>query len=146
MHDSVQSAAAGPDPVLCDLCGAAAPPASQLFSLVPDSSVIHPYDPEQDGLRRLVACGPDHLGELRQQYRQRPYVKEELWAGKIARALGSQPDLDEEELAEVTGLNFLQIERTLTWESERFLSDQTPPGEHERPGDAPGTTDDKGTG
>ncbi|KOG41258.1 hypothetical protein [Streptomyces decoyicus] len=99
-------------PGSCDLCGAAVPPAAQLFSLVRDSSSIHPYDPDQDGGRLLAACSPGHLGELQQHYRRRPFVNEERWAGKIARALRTQPDLDEEELAQVTGLNFIQIEHT----------------------------------
>ncbi|MFI6768121.1 hypothetical protein [Streptomyces sp. NPDC050355] len=122
-----------PASMLCDLCGVQLTPATEVFSLVPDSSAVHPYNADLDGMRRLAACGPDHLGELQQRYRQRPYAKEELWAGKIARALRLQPDLDEEELAEVTDLNFLQIERSLIWESERFLRDARPGGEGERP-------------
>jgi hypothetical protein len=122
-----------PDPTLCDLCGEHLTPATQVFSLVPDSSTIHPYNADLDGMRRLAACSPAHLGELQQHYRQRPYIKEELWAGKIARALRLQPDLDEEELAEVTDLNFLQIERSLTWESERFLREAMPEGGGEGP-------------
>ncbi|WP_326615785.1 hypothetical protein OG863_00920 [Streptomyces decoyicus] len=115
------------------------PSATQTYSLVPDSSFLHPYDPDHDGLRRLAACGPEHLSELQQQYRTRPFVKEELWAGKVARALRTQPNLDEDELADVTGLNYIQIERSLTWESERFLREQTPPNDHEGPAGAAGT-------
>ncbi|MCX5446433.1 hypothetical protein [Streptomyces nigrescens] len=111
----------------------------QVSSLVRDSSFLHPYDPDLDGLRRLGACGPAHLRELQQLYRQRPFVKEELWAGKIARALRTQPDLNEGELADVTGLNYIQIERSLTWESERFLREQTSPNEYEGPAGAAGT-------
>ncbi|MGW1377459.1 hypothetical protein ACWD6P_24755 [Streptomyces sp. NPDC002446] len=136
MHDSDESAACEPDPGLCDLCGLPIPPSTQIFSLVQDSSVTHPYDPEQDGQRLLAACGPEHLSELQQRYRQRPYVKEELWAGKIARALRAHPEgLDEEGIVQATGLNFIQIERTLSWESERFLLQQTQPEDHDGPGD-----------
>lgn len=123
MYDSDEWADTGPSPDRCDLCGMALPAESQVFSLVPDSSALHPYDPEQDGERVLAACSSEHLGELQQQYRQRPYAKEELWTGKIARALRIEPDLNEEELAEVTGLNFIQIERALAWESERLLEE-----------------------
>ena len=121
------------------LCGRPVPAGTQTYSLVPDSSFLHPYDPDHDGLRRLAACGPAHLSELQQQYRTRPFVKEELWAGKAARALRTQPNLDEDELADVTGLNYIQIERSLTWESERFLREQTPPNDHEGPAGAAGT-------
>ncbi|AWN30571.1 hypothetical protein YWIDRAFT_05155 [Streptomyces sp. SceaMP-e96] len=124
---------------LCDLCGLPIPASTQLYSLVPDSSFLHPYDSDRDGLRRLAACGSEHLSELQQQYRTRPFVKEELWAGKVARALRTQPDLDEDELADVTGLNYIQIEHSLTWESERFLRERTSPNEHEGPAGAAGT-------
>ncbi|MGY5124258.1 hypothetical protein [Streptomyces nigrescens] len=119
------------------------PAATQVCSLVPDSSFLHPYDPDLDGLRRLAACGPEHLSKLQQQYRERPFVKEELWAGKIARALRNQPDLDEEELADVTGLNFLQIERSLTWESECFLREPTSPNDHEEGSKGPDSAQDR---
>ncbi|MFJ9850381.1 hypothetical protein [Streptomyces sp. NPDC101150] len=142
MYDSDASAAAESSPGLCDLCGEPIPPQSQLFSLVPDSSVTHPSDPGQDGQRLLAACSSEHLAELQQQYRQRPYVNEELWAGKIARALRAHPEgLDEDQLAQATGLNFVQIEHTLSWESECFLRRQTPPGEHDGPDDDADTID-----
>lgn len=122
---------------LCDLCGMRLPATAQVYSLVPDSSFLHPYDPDLDGLRRLAACGPAHLKELQQQYRKRPFLKEELWAGKITRALRNQPDLDAEELADVTGLNFIQIERSLTWESECFLREPTSPNDPEEEAKGP---------
>ncbi|MEW2437308.1 hypothetical protein AB0952_24660 [Streptomyces caniferus] len=100
------------------------PLTAQVLSLVRDSSCIHPYDPDQDGERRLTACGTEHLGELQERYRARPFVKEEVWAGKIARARHTQPDLDEEELVDMTGLNFIQIEHALAWESKCFLREQ----------------------
>ncbi|MFE1775417.1 hypothetical protein [Streptomyces sp. NPDC059008] len=140
-HDMAEPEATEPDPTLCGLCGVQLTPATEVFTLVPDSSAVHPYNADLDGMRRLGACSPDHLGELQQHYRQRPYIKEELWAGKIARALRLQPDLDKEELSEVTDLNFLQIERSLTWESERFLRDTAPGGEGTRPEGGPHNAD-----
>ncbi|MFB6437084.1 hypothetical protein ACFCVY_09905 [Streptomyces sp. NPDC056411] len=137
MHDSDETAVPESDPGLCDLCGGFIPSDLQIFSLVPDSSVIHPDDPGQDGQRLLAACSPEHLAELQQQYRQRPYVNEELWSGKIARALRAHPEgLDEEQLVHATGLNFIQIEHTLSWESERFLCHQIGEGEDEGHPDA----------
>ncbi|MFJ6752080.1 hypothetical protein ACIQNI_28430 [Streptomyces sp. NPDC091266] len=134
MYESNDPAASEPTlPGLCDLCGVETSPTSQAFSLVGDSSCIHPYDPDQDGERLLAACGSDHLGQLQQRYWERPFVKEELWAGKIARALRMQPDLGAEELTEAAGLSLIQIEHTLAWESERFLREQAPRGESEGP-------------
>ncbi|MFE2157995.1 hypothetical protein ACFW9M_09280 [Streptomyces lydicus] len=143
MHDSDEAVAPEPDPGPCDLCGGPIPPSLQIFSLVPDSSVIHPEDPDQDGQRLLAACSPEHLSDLQQRYRRRPYANEELWSGKIARALRAHPEgLDDEHLVQATGLNFIQIEHALSWESERFLrsetlpdADETPPGADERPAD-----------
>lgn len=135
MRDSNEAAAPDVGAGWCDLCGLPIPSSTQLFSLVPDSSAIHPDDPEQDGQRLLAACGPECLGVLQQRYRQRPYVREELWAGKIARALDAHPEgLDEAGLVRATGLNIIQIEHTLSWESERFLRQQTHSGDHRNPG------------
>ncbi|WP_411130355.1 hypothetical protein [Streptomyces sp. x-19] len=134
MHENDESISPELDSGLCDLCGRTIPPSMRIFSLAPDSSVIHPDDPHQDGQRLLVACSAEHLGELQQQYRQRPYLKEELWAGKITRALRAHPEgLDEAGLVQATGLNIIQIEHTLSWESERFLLQQTHPVDPDRP-------------
>ena len=109
-----------PVPELCDLCGVAISNGAAAYSLVPDSSVLHARDPNLDGQRVLVACSPDHLGELQERYRQRPFVNEELWAGKIGRATQDHPfGISEKELVEATGLNLLQIERAVAWQRER---------------------------
>jgi hypothetical protein len=55
MHEGEPSAA--PNSGTCDLCGAAVPRRSQVFSLVRDYFSIHPYDPDEDGERLLtVRC------------------------------------------------------------------------------------------
>lgn len=46
-----------------------------------------------------------------EQYRARPFVEPELWAGKIARALAERPGLSPVELAEETGLTPEEVER-----------------------------------
>ncbi|WP_043267532.1 hypothetical protein [Streptomyces sp. CT34] len=56
---------------------------------------------------------------LQQDYRNRPFVNEELWAGKLARALRAQPSL-----AEATGLNYIRIEQSPSWEAERFVEEE----------------------
>ncbi|MGX1759798.1 hypothetical protein ACWIG5_23310 [Streptomyces lydicus] len=144
MHDNSGEPTATPHPRVCELCGTAIHRTSQVSGRVRDSSWIHPYDSEQDGERLLAACSPGHLDQLRQRYRRRPFVKEELWAGKIDRALRAQPDLDEEELADVTGLNFIQIEHALTWESERFLEERAARGGHEGPDGGSGRPNTQG--
>ena len=136
MCDSDGPAADVPHPAVCDLCRTPLGSASEIFSVVPDSSFLHPCDPDRDGLRRVAACSPEHLGEIQQHYRRRPFVKQELWAGKIARALTSQPDLDEQALVEATGLNLIQIQNSLVWESERSLQEASGEGDEDPDGGA----------
>ncbi|MGW5666262.1 hypothetical protein ACWEWG_40710 [Streptomyces sp. NPDC003758] len=79
------------EPEICDLCGAVIPADSIDWSaLVPDSSAIHTVESNFDGRRMLVACSQEHLEELIEQYKHRPFVDVELWAGKIARVLRRQ--------------------------------------------------------
>ncbi|MEV6329254.1 hypothetical protein [Streptomyces sp. NPDC051909] len=64
----------------------------------------------------MVACGVEHLAELQQLYRERPFVNEELWTAKIDRAIRQNPyGLNNEALAKETGLNLIQIEAAAAW-------------------------------
>lgn len=91
---------------------------SELYALVPDSSVVHTHDTRMDGRRLATACSQDHLSELVKQYRRRPFVAAELWAGKMARALGCHPGgIGAAELAAETGLTSQQIELASHWRS-----------------------------
>ncbi|MCZ4118979.1 hypothetical protein [Streptomyces sp. H39-S7] len=90
------------------------------LGVVPDSSVIHAQSPARDGRRLVVACSPEHLAVLRQEYRNRPYVPEELWAGQIDRALALQPQaLTRDDLKAAPGLSHLEIQRALAWKRHR---------------------------
>jgi hypothetical protein len=107
-------------PGLCDFCGATISHGSELYALVPDSSAINARDPELDGKRFLTACSRDHLAELQEKYLRKPYVIEELWTGKISRAIQDHPfGLSLKQLAEVTGLSVPQIERAEAWQNQR---------------------------
>ncbi|MER7540806.1 hypothetical protein ABTX77_39500 [Streptomyces sp. NPDC097704] len=107
-------------PDICDRCRRAVSPGMGVFGLVQDSSWIHPADPDQDGRRLVTACCLDHLDEVRELYRARPFVNAELWARKIDRALAQYPQgLSTEELIEETGLNLIQLERATVWRSEQ---------------------------
>src|ERR1700712_3978251 len=46
-----------------------------------DSSAIHPTDAGMDGRRLVVACGAEHVAELRAAARL--WVDEEFWAGRL---------------------------------------------------------------
>ncbi|MCQ4079726.1 hypothetical protein NGB36_03730 [Streptomyces sp. RB6PN25] len=108
-------------PELCDLCGAVICNDAQVYALVPDSSAIHSVDARLDGVRMVTACSPDHLAELQENYRLRPFVDEELWVGKIARALNEHAaGLTLERLAEMTRLSLVQIDRAVVWQNQRF--------------------------
>jgi hypothetical protein len=71
---------------LCNLCGTAVADGSERYALARGSWTSHASPPQMDGQRLIVACGPDHLERLQQNYRQRPWSEEELWSGKLVRA------------------------------------------------------------
>ncbi|MFE0320564.1 hypothetical protein [Streptomyces albogriseolus] len=105
---------------LCDLCARTFPAQEAVRGHVADSSAVHPDDPLHDGLRRVTACCEAHLELVRAAYRQRPFVQEELWAGKINRVLTSRrPVLALRELACRTGLDEPDIRRAIAWHNER---------------------------
>ncbi|PAZ12913.1 hypothetical protein CLM62_27695 [Streptomyces sp. SA15] len=67
----------------------------------------------------VVGCTQEHLKELVEQYKRRPFVDAELWAGKIGRAMQQHPDgIDEEDLARETALSPEQIELGVLWHLE----------------------------
>jgi hypothetical protein len=66
---------------------------------------------------------------LRERYRLRPFVEDELWAGKIRRARRRHPaGLTGEEMAGATGLDARQILRALAWQAARSGADVDPSG------------------
>ena len=104
---------------LCDLCAAVFPASEAVSGYVPDSSSTHPTDDWFDGLRRVTACSDAHLDTVMETYRRRPFVKEELWAAKITRALTSGPPvLTMDQLACRTGLHEPDIQRAIAWHNE----------------------------
>ncbi|GAA3048539.1 AsnC family protein [Streptomyces glomeratus] len=116
----------GPHPELCDFCGAVIPGGTvEWLALVRDSSAIHAVDPRLNGKRMLVGCSREHLARLVEQYKCRPFVAAELWAGKIMRALQRHPEgISEEDLAAETGLSAEQVQRAVMWhniEARRWL-------------------------
>ncbi|MFE4309188.1 hypothetical protein ACFRR6_24425 [Streptomyces sp. NPDC056891] len=105
-------------PELCDQCGAVIDDGSELYAVVRDSAVVHAHDPKLDGRRMIVACSREHQRDLEEQYRRRPFIDAELWAGKIYRAMDEHPDgMSEEKLVEETGLTPAQIELGVLWQN-----------------------------
>ncbi|MFZ3494094.1 hypothetical protein ACODT5_12865 [Streptomyces sp. 5.8] len=76
-------------PDVCDFCHQAIEPGTSIYGRVRNSSFAHPVEPEQDGYRLLTACTPEHLGDLQQQYHNRPF-NEELWVVEIDRAMSGR--------------------------------------------------------
>lgn len=111
---------------LCDLCGAAFPEADAVTGYVADSSCAHPRRPWSDGLRRVTGCCADHYEAVREEYRRRPFVQEELWAAKIQRvfARGTRA-CTLEELGCRTGLDEPEIRRAVAWHNESLRRNRT---------------------
>ncbi|MFI5752434.1 hypothetical protein ACIBBE_42810 [Streptomyces sp. NPDC051644] len=109
-------------PGLCDLCGAVVSDSTEWYAVVKDSSAIHAVDATFDGKRMVVGCSREHLAELVEQYKRRPFTDAELWAGKIGRVMQQHPDgISENDLAEETGLDPGQIELGVLWQNVDFL-------------------------
>ncbi|MGW4568615.1 hypothetical protein ACWEN3_41795 [Streptomyces sp. NPDC004561] len=112
---------------LCDLCGATFAESEAVCGYVPDSSSAGPRAGWFDGLRLITACGQAHFEVLREIYRRRPFIAEELWATKITRALTSGPPvLTLVELGCRTGLHAPEIRRAIAWHNERLASREEP--------------------
>lgn len=105
---------------LCDLCAAVFPVEEAVRGHAPDSSSVHATCDWFDGLRRITACCEDHLRDLREEYRRRPFVEEELWAAKIHQVLTTgPPTLTLLQLACRTGLHEPEIRRAIAWHNNR---------------------------
>ncbi|MGX5185744.1 hypothetical protein ACWKT5_23705 [Streptomyces avermitilis] len=105
-------------PELCDLCGAVVADATEWYSVVQDSSVVHSVDPRLDGRRMVVGCSREHLTQLIEQYKDRPFVDAELWAGKISRAIDTHGGrISSEELTAETGLTEAQVKLGVLWQN-----------------------------
>lgn len=72
---------------------------------VPDSSVTNAAGARFDGMRLLTACSSEHLGRLRDQYAQRPFVEAELWAGRMLHVMRQYPPLRGVELERDSALS-----------------------------------------
>lgn len=117
-----------PPPKPCAWCGMAISDGTEINGMAPDSSVTHADNPACDGKRFLTACSREHLVALQEHYRHRPFVEEELWAGKIARALDSPHVLTAEDLEKVTGLSRQQIQRSVAWLEAQIYAFPDPSG------------------
>ncbi|MFF3728393.1 hypothetical protein ACFYYM_39255 [Streptomyces erythrochromogenes] len=107
-------------PEICEVCRQTITPGQGVRANIRDSSFAHPVDHHRDGMRRLHACTPDHLLELQQGYRGRPFTDEELWAAKIERVMMRYPQgTSLENLAIESGLSLFQLEAASRWRLRR---------------------------
>lgn len=87
--------------------------------VLPDSSWIDPVDSDQDGRRPVTTCSRPCLDRVGARLASRPYATDELWAGKVFRAVMTrQRALGRAELELVTGLTTPQIRAAFTWLEE----------------------------
>jgi hypothetical protein len=114
---------------MCDQCGGVLLKElyegdDPLLRPVPDPSTIYWDNPERDGTRMVMVCSAGCLWKIEERFRRRPFVRQELWAGKIVRAIMiHQRELRPWELERETGL-----------EPRRSLSSRPPqpPGQGRR--------------
>ncbi|MEU6476430.1 hypothetical protein ABZ858_05975 [Streptomyces sp. NPDC047017] len=112
---------------LCDLCARTFPADEAVREYVPDSSAVHPTRDWFDGLRPVTACCEAHLAAVRDRYRLRPFVQEELWAAKIDRALATGTHvLTMVQLGCRTGLHEPEIRRAIAWHNDHLPPDLEP--------------------
>ncbi|MFI1532924.1 hypothetical protein [Streptomyces anandii] len=112
---------------LCDLCAVTFPREEAVCGYVPDSSSVHRTNAWFDGLRLITACCEEHFAVVRDRYRGRPFVQEELWAAKIDRALTSGTAvLTLTQLGCRTGLHEPEIRRAIAWHNEHLHQDLWP--------------------
>ncbi|QNA75390.1 hypothetical protein C8250_028995 [Streptomyces sp. So13.3] len=117
---------------LCDWCGRIWDEGGAV-GLVLDSSAVHARDPSKDGKRLVIGCSAAHLAALQEEYRQRPFIDEELWAWQIARALITAPqDTTLDQLADTTGLRAAEIQQAMSWHRTQGQPDSHQPDDGAR--------------
>ncbi|MET8545974.1 hypothetical protein ABZW03_35890 [Kitasatospora sp. NPDC004799] len=105
---------------LCDQCGRVVATADLLGALVPDSSALHPTRSALDGRRLVLACCVEHLAALIVEYRHRPFVSAEQWAGKVCRALADCAEpVPLDVVARPSGLSVRQAVEGVEWHNAR---------------------------
>ena len=115
--DSNDPSDAAPIPLLCDWCGTALGEDEALHAYVEDSSRIHARNPRYDGRRPVMTCSQEHLRHLHSAYAKRPFIEEELWAGKLDRAFlqADTAGLPLADLTRITELTEDQIALAIRW-------------------------------
>ncbi|MGW6918184.1 hypothetical protein ACWGB8_30875 [Kitasatospora sp. NPDC054939] len=138
---------------LCDECGEVVAGDELISALVADSSALHAGDPDLDGKRVVMACSVEHLAVLVEQYRRRPFVPEEQWAGKVCRALARYDEpVPLGIVAALSGLSEQQAQLGVDWHNARArawqaeFGDGAGGGDEDGDGDAPGRDDGNGNG
>jgi hypothetical protein len=106
---------AADDRATCGWCGRRITRHQEQYAVLWDSSAIHSTEAGMDGRRLVAACGAEHVATVRAT--ARPWVDEELWAGRLARAERGRPGRPESShvLARRAGITLEQMERALVW-------------------------------
>jgi hypothetical protein len=101
------------DRAACGWCGRRIRRHEEQYAVLWDSAAIHPTEAEIDGRRLIAACGAEHVATPRAA--ARPWVDEELWAGRLARAERGRHGRPESThvLARRAGITIEQMQRAL---------------------------------
>jgi hypothetical protein len=104
----------------CAVCGRPIPPERDMTVLIPDSSIVDPYDSSRDGQRMVTVCSADELRELIAASRA-AWRDEQLWLGQLSRA-STEPGMAGTSLRTVARRAFFtdeQLRRVLAWNEGR---------------------------
>jgi hypothetical protein len=108
----------------CGWCGRRITRHAEQYAVLWDSSAIHPTEAGMDGRRLVAACGAEHVATLRAT--ARPWVDEELWAGRLARAERGRHGRPESThvLARRAGITIEQMQRAQAWRRGHSVRDR----------------------
>lgn len=122
----------------CEHCGQPVDATTQVEVTVPDSTYLHPDDPQQDGRRPAYACSPGHADDLVARGVS-DWIDEQLWASKLRRVSGhwNRSETTLSGIAARAGLTHAQLTRAIDWRTGPSNGNR----ERDRPAPSTGNTD-----
>lgn len=105
-------------PEVCEHCGRPIDETARVEVVIADSASAHSLDSRR-GVRRGVACSPEHAQHLVQRGARRQ-ADEQLWMSKLIRVAGlwNRTETTIEGIAARAGLTQSQLLRAVQWQAD----------------------------